>query len=80
MNPEAVAKLAEVLSGDRPLAPGFEELYVALEAATGAVADLVTLAQALLPDELSRDAFVALAQLARMTQKVNPGPSELEPF
>ena len=57
-----------------------EDLYQALDAASAAVADLVVLAQALLPDETSVAAFVALQQLAVLKLRINPGPTEEDPF
>lgn len=60
--------------------PNLETLYVALDAAVAAVADLVTVAQAVLPDDISRDAFVALQCLAALKITVNPGPTEEDPF
>lgn len=60
--------------------PGLEELYVKLEAALVAAADLVAVAQAVLPDEVSVTAFVALSELCRLKLAVNPGPTEEGPF
>lgn len=80
MDPEIVTQLAAVLHPDEAPRTGLEELYVALDAALDATAALVTLAQQILPDDLSVTAFVALQELARLKQAVNPGPTEEDPF
>jgi hypothetical protein len=67
-------------AGDPAPREGFEDLYAVLDVAVDAVAALVTLAQAILPDDVSRFAFVALQDLARLRQVVNPGPTEEDPF
>lgn len=80
MNEETVARLAEVLfPEDRPRV-GLEELYAALERAVAAAADLVAIAQAVLPDDVSLPAFVALSEMCRLKLAVNPGPAEEDPF
>lgn len=80
MNEATVAKLAAVLHPDERPRPGLEELYGQLDDAIHVVAGLVTLAQAVLPDDVSVTAFVALQELARLKQAVNPGPTEEDPF
>jgi hypothetical protein len=82
VNEITAKKLQKLLIDASDPAPraGLEEVYVALDAAIDAAAALVTLAQAVLPDDLSVDAFVALQELAHLKQAVNPGPSEKEPF
>lgn len=71
------ADLVEDLFAPRP---GLEDLYEKLEAALVAAADLVAVAQQVLPDDVSLTAFVALSELCRLKLVVNPGPSDQEPF
>lgn len=59
---------------------GLEELYVQLDKAIDAAAELTATAQAVLPDDVSIEAFRALQSLAMLKQRVNPGPTEEDPF
>lgn len=80
MNEETVARLAGVLFPEERPRVGLEELYAALETAVAAAADLVAIAQAVLPDDVSLPSFVALSELCRLKLAVNPGPTEADPF
>lgn len=80
MNPSEVPTSWRADAGDPAPRAGLEDLYAKLEAALAAAADLVALAQALLPDEVSVTAFVALSELCRLKLAVNPGPTEKDPF
>ena len=80
MNPSEVPQSWRADAGDPAPRPGLEDLYAKLEAASAAVADLAVLAQSILPDQDSVLAFLALNELARLKNRVNPGPTEEDPF
>lgn len=80
LRPSAPAPHAVVDPSDPAPRVGLGEVYDALDAALDAVASLVSVAQAVLPDEVSRAAFVSLQELCVFKARVNPGATEADPF